>query len=258
MARPLRSVLTIAGSSLAGPSRVSTRARAPVQVRTAWNMADLSRNLRLPWSKENTSTTSTTNEPLPAEITDEPTSSSDAQGSLFDSVTAPVTDAPKNKKKLAKRGTNFEWTEHSYSSAPHKISPRKLNLLSRQIAGLPVDEAIVQMQFSEKRASKWVKSTLALARDHAMDKNLKRDKLVVSEAWVSKGQKIGRIDIKGRGKYGILHHQSARIHVVLREGKTVAEKQQVQYDKAIRKVRSAGQVREDLPLRRKVVSGWTW
>lgn len=35
------------------------------------------------------------------------------------------------------------------------------------------------MQFSEKRASKWVKSTLALARDHAVDKSLKRDKLVV-------------------------------------------------------------------------------
>ncbi|WVQ74792.1 hypothetical protein IAR50_004398 [Cryptococcus sp. DSM 104548] len=256
MARPLKSVLTIAGSSLAGPSRVTTRARAPVQVRTAWNMADFSRNLRLPWSKENTSP-STTNEPLPDQIIDEPTSS-DAEGNLFDSVTAPVKDVQKNQKKLAKRGTDFEWTEHSYSSAPHKISPRKLNLLSRQIAGLPVDEAIVQMQFSEKRASKWVKSTLALARDHAMDKKLKRDKLVVAESWVSKGQKIGRIDIKGRGKYGILHHQSARIHVVLREGSTIAEKQQVQYAKAIRKVKSAGQVREDTPLRRKVVSGWTW
>ena len=52
-------------------------------------------------------------------------------------------------------------------------------MLSRQIAGLPIDEAIVQMQFSEKRASKWIKSTLCLARDHAMDKGLSRDKMIV-------------------------------------------------------------------------------
>lgn len=52
-------------------------------------------------------------------------------------------------------------------------------MLSRQIAGLPIDEAIVQMQFSEKRASKWIKSTLCLARDHAMDKGMDREKLIV-------------------------------------------------------------------------------
>jgi large subunit ribosomal protein L22 len=52
-------------------------------------------------------------------------------------------------------------------------------MLSRQVAGLPIDEAILQMQFSEKRASSWIKSTLALARDHAMDKGLSRSKLVV-------------------------------------------------------------------------------
>lgn len=54
-------------------------------------------------------------------------------------------------------------------------------MLSRQIAGLPIDEAIVQMQFSEKRASGWIKSTLCLARDHAMEKGLDRARLIVGE-----------------------------------------------------------------------------
>lgn len=54
-------------------------------------------------------------------------------------------------------------------------------MLSRQISGLPIDEAIVQMQFSEKRASSWIKSTLCLARDHAIDKGLDRAKLIVGE-----------------------------------------------------------------------------
>jgi len=72
--------------------------------------------------------------------------------------------------------------QHRYKSAHHKISHRKLNDLSRQISGLPVDEAIVQMEFSEKRASSWIKSTLCLARDHAMDKGLARSKLVIGRS----------------------------------------------------------------------------
>lgn len=62
------------------------------------------------------------------------------------------------------------------------ISPRKLNMIARQLGGLPIDEAIVQMQFSPKRAAQtWVKSSLALARDHAINKGLSRDRLVIGE-----------------------------------------------------------------------------
>lgn len=80
----------------------------------------------------------------------------------------------------------------------------------------------------------------------------------IAEAWVTKGRKEARIDIKGRGKYGIKHHPSARIHLVIREGLTPSEKEEQQFKKDLRRVKSAGAVREDTPLRRKVVSGWTW
>jgi len=54
--------------------------------------------------------------------------------------------------------------------------------------------------FSEKRASTRIKSMLCVARDHAEAyKNLNRSKLIVAEAWVSKGEKLRRLDIKGRG-----------------------------------------------------------
>jgi len=47
---------------------------------------------------------------------------------------------------------------------------------------LPVDEAILQMQFSLKGAAKWIKPNLVLARDHAIDlKNMKRERLMVCE-----------------------------------------------------------------------------
>jgi len=139
------------------------------------------------------------------------------------------------------------------------MSHRKLNDLSRQVAGLPVDEAVMQLAFGDKRAGRtWVKSTLALARDHAEAKGLDRERMVVAETWVSKGPKIARIDIKGRGRMGIKHHPSARIHFVLREGKTQAEKNAEQRKKVLGLVRSAGVVREDGKLRRKMNHGWAW
>ena len=55
-------------------------------------------------------------------------------------------------------------------------------MLAHQIQGLPVDEAILQMQFSLKGAAKWIKPNLVLARDHAIDlKNMKRERLMVCE-----------------------------------------------------------------------------
>lgn len=151
-------------------------------------------------------------------------------------------------------------------------------MLSRQIAGLPIDEAIVQMQFSEKRASSWIKSTLCLARDHAIDKGLDRARLIVgefwriqclmdsggfvlihlAESWTSKGLKHKRYDIKGRGRAGIKYHTYARLHVSLKEGKTRSEKEERRFQKELDLVRSAGVVREDGVLRRKVTSGWGW
>ena len=73
--------------------------------------------------------------------------------------------------------------QHKYSTANFKISHRKLNLLSRQIAGKPIDHAILQMQFSEKRASKRIKSMLVVAKSHATKlKSLDEGRLVVGQS----------------------------------------------------------------------------
>ncbi|KAJ9097163.1 hypothetical protein QFC21_004832 [Naganishia friedmannii] len=150
--------------------------------------------------------------------------------------------------------------EHKYSTARFKVSPRKLNMLGRQIAGQPVNEAILQMEFSEKRASERIKSTLVLARNHAVDKGMDEKKLVVSEAWVSKGINIKRIDIKGRARHGIKEHQQARMHVLLKEGKTRDELLEQKQKKSLTRVRNmgAGVVREDRVIINAPTSGWRW
>ncbi|KAL5636620.1 hypothetical protein ACGC1H_000545 [Rhizoctonia solani] len=149
-------------------------------------------------------------------------------------------------------------TEHKYSTAVFKISRRKLNLLANQISGKPIDSAILQMEFSDKRAARRIKSTLCLARDHAeMYKGLARNKLVVAEAWVSKGDYLQRVDPKGRGRMGRKHHPSARMSVVLKEGKTHAEVLEQQRKYKLGRIVGAGFVREDKPIRNPG-PGWAW
>ncbi|KAM5540391.1 hypothetical protein V8D89_005849 [Ganoderma adspersum] len=151
------------------------------------------------------------------------------------------------------------YTEHKYSTANFKISHRKLNMLGRQIAGKPIDHAILQMMFSEKRASNRIKSMLVVAKSHAVKlKDLDEGRLIVSESWVTKGpNQIKRYDIKGRGRAGLRVHPHSRMHVVLREGKTRAELHAEDRQRKLDKIRSAGLVREDIPIRNPGAT-WAW
>lgn len=70
--------------------------------------------------------------------------------------------------------------QHEYSTSNFKISNRKLNMIGRQIAGKPIDHAILQMQFSEKRVSTRIMHMLCTAKCHAVNyKHLEKGKLVV-------------------------------------------------------------------------------
>lgn len=149
-------------------------------------------------------------------------------------------------------------SEHRYRTASFKISPRKLNLLSRQVAGKPIDQAILQMEFSDKRASGRLKSMLCTARDHALLKGIRRERMIVSESWVNKVDALARVDIKGRSRTGIKHHRYSRMHVVLKEGPTREETLLKNRKKALKRALvSAGVVREDVPIRNPRPQ-WAW
>ena len=134
------------------------------------------------------------------------------------------------------------------------------------------------MKFSEKRASTKIQGMLSLAKKHAAEyKGLNPEKLVVcmpfpflticvlhrsthflAEAWVTKGKNFHkRIDIKGRGRFGVKVHPEAKMSVVLREGKTVAELKKQAEDRKLKRIASAGYVREDVPLRN-MGPMWSW
>jgi len=179
------------------------------------------------------------------------------QSSVFNSL-VPVAEGD-NAVDAAVTKPKAHYTSHKYSTANFKISHRKLNMLGRQISGQPVDMAIMQMKFSEKRASNRIKSMLVVAKDHATAyKNLDPSKLIVGEAWVTKGPNTHkRIEPKGRGRFGIRVHPDSRLSVILKEGKTKAELAREERARKLRRIVSAGIVREDVPLRNPGPA-WAW
>lgn len=149
--------------------------------------------------------------------------------------------------------------QHESSTAWMHISPRKLNLLSRQVAGKPIDYAILQMQFSEKRVSTRLKNMLATAKEHAVRyKGMDSARLVVAQSWVDKGKKTSKkLFPAGRGHYGKVVHLSARMKVVLKEGHTIEEQKAKALKYRLHRVVSAAARREDKPLRNPG-SMWAW
>ena len=112
-----------------------------------------------------------------------------------------------------------------------KTSVKKLGALARQIAGKPIEEAIIQMRFSAKKAAKGVKKHLEHARDKAIVergmglgeaegtkgepteiqlKDGKRKRitdrtgLYVDQAWVGRGSFGRGYDYRARGKVNYL------------------------------------------------------
>jgi len=183
----------------------------------------------------------------------------EGSASFFDTPLSKEEPEPEEKSEVISKTRKKKFTEHKYSTANFKISHRKLNMLGRQISGKPIDYAILQMQFSEKRASKRIKSMLALAKQHAIQyKKLDPSKLIVSESWVTKGPNSHkRLEPRGRGHRGIRVRPDSRMTVVLREGKTFVEKKNKEREKKLRAVRSAGLIREDVPLRNPAPM-WGW
>lgn len=68
---------------------------------------------------------------------------------------------------------------YSINTGEIPYSPRKLNMLARQIGGMPIDAAMLQLQFSKKKPSRQLKEMLARARDEAEAQGLERGKLIV-------------------------------------------------------------------------------
>jgi ribosomal protein L22 len=126
-------------------------------------------------------------------------------------------------------------------SAMFKTSTKKMMHLARQIAGKPIDEAIVQMQLSKKKVAQDIRQHLEYARNLAivsrgmglgkaedrmgepMEIELKDGKrkvikdqtgIYVDQAWVNKGEETMTPEYRGRGRVFRLTHRQASMFLL--------------------------------------------
>lgn len=96
--------------------------------------------------------------------------------------------------------------------------PRKLNLVAKLVRGLKIDEARRQLTGCKKKSSEVVMQAIDSAVTNARGFGLNVKRLVVHEAFVSKGKYLPRIrPWHGKGRYGIEHKKYSHLTVIVRE-----------------------------------------
>uniref|UniRef100_A0A7N0VF75 Large ribosomal subunit protein uL22c n=1 Tax=Kalanchoe fedtschenkoi TaxID=63787 RepID=A0A7N0VF75_KALFE len=99
-----------------------------------------------------------------------------------------------------------------------KQSPKKVNLIAALVRGMRVEDALLQLQVTIKRASKTVYQVIHSARANATHNyGMDPDRLLIAEAFVGKGLFKKRIAYHSKGRSGVKVRAECRLTVVLRE-----------------------------------------
>ncbi|KAK6332548.1 54S ribosomal protein L22, mitochondrial [Orbilia blumenaviensis] len=125
--------------------------------------------------------------------------------------------------------------EHICHSHKFKTSLKKLGPLARQIAGKPLEHALVQMRYSPKKAAKEVLKHLVQAKNEAiLTKNFDPEQTYISQAWVGRGTPDKAPLTRARGRIHIIEKPYTSISVILKENKTLERLAKEKEDKRLR------------------------
>ncbi|XP_060185190.1 uncharacterized protein LOC132614688 [Lycium barbarum] len=99
-----------------------------------------------------------------------------------------------------------------------KQSPKKVNLVAALVRGMRVEDALLQLQVTVKRAAKTVYQVIHSARANAVHNHgFDPDRLIVAEAFLGKGLYKKRLSYHAKGKCGLMMRPVCRLTVVVRE-----------------------------------------
>ncbi|MHC4808839.1 MAG: 50S ribosomal protein L22 [Planctomycetota bacterium] len=98
-----------------------------------------------------------------------------------------------------------------------RIAPRKARLVADMIRGMPVDEAMVALEFCKKRAAWYYKAVLKTAIANAEEQDADLSRLYVAGSRVDEGPTIKRFQPKDRGRAHSILKRTSHLHVVLDE-----------------------------------------
>tara|TARA_B100001093_G_scaffold441244_1_gene442273 strand:- start:177 stop:551 length:375 start_codon:yes stop_codon:yes gene_type:complete len=99
-----------------------------------------------------------------------------------------------------------------------QTSPQKLNLIAQTIRGKSAARALVDLEFSKRRASEDVRKLLQSAVANAENNHgLDVDRLIVSEATVGKALMMKRFRARARGRGTRILKKISNMTIVVRE-----------------------------------------
>ncbi|CDW87373.1 UNKNOWN [Stylonychia lemnae] len=98
-----------------------------------------------------------------------------------------------------------------------RYSSLKLNACAKSVRKQSLLDAKTIVQFSNKKGAQIVLSVLEAARANALKKGLAEERLYVKECIVGKALGMKKLDIRGRGKMGMIHLPKSSIRITLEE-----------------------------------------
>jgi len=98
-----------------------------------------------------------------------------------------------------------------------RIAPRKARLVADLIRGRSVDDAMVQLEMSKKRAAWYLRAVLKSAIANAEEQEAIVQDLVVSESRVDEGPTIKRFQPKDRGRAHPINKRTSHIHIAVND-----------------------------------------
>jgi large subunit ribosomal protein L22 len=106
-----------------------------------------------------------------------------------------------------------------------KISAFKVREVTREIQGLPAEQALEIVRLIPKKAARMIGKTLASAIANAENNNsLRAANLVIKEAVAGEGPTLKRMQTRARGSGARINKRTAHIKIILTESEPVAEK----------------------------------
>ncbi|XP_037482370.1 50S ribosomal protein L22-like [Triticum dicoccoides] len=133
-------------------------------------------------------------------------------------VSSPLTTPLGDAEETNKKGAVVKRLKVQAIKKDIKQSPKKVNLVAKLVRGMRVEDALLQLQVTVKRAAKTLYQVIHSARANAAHNHgLDSDKLIVEEAFVGKGLYLKRLSYHAKGRCGVRERPRCRLTVVVRE-----------------------------------------
>ncbi|MBL6621467.1 MAG: 50S ribosomal protein L22 [Rickettsiales bacterium] len=120
--------------------------------------------------------------------------------------------------KQAKNNRRVQESEARCFVKSIRISPQKLGLVADLIRGLKASEALIQLQFSQKRVAKIVKDALnSVIANAENNHDLDIDNLIVHRVNVGKSIVMKRFRARARGRGARILKPFSNLEIIVKE-----------------------------------------